>query len=171
MKWYSTPSPNLSPYIFLGLDPSPPPLFPAQIALPCDTVSASQRLSHISQVCFLIYNPNGIDMGPVTVPDGWDWPNFPSRRRWSYPPALSTLSRPSPHLFSFFFCCWGDRLRCRSFHNRNCYFPFCLIIYSFSLCHTETKQYHQVSASSHASPRHAETHSHWYCPLLGLLWI
>jgi len=26
MKWYSTPSPNLSPYIFLGLDPSPPPL-------------------------------------------------------------------------------------------------------------------------------------------------
>ena len=25
-KWYSTPSPNLSPYIFLGLDPSPPPL-------------------------------------------------------------------------------------------------------------------------------------------------
>ena len=26
IKWYSTPSPNLSPYIFLGLDPSPPPL-------------------------------------------------------------------------------------------------------------------------------------------------
>ena len=26
VKWYSTPSPNLSPYIFLGLDPSPPPL-------------------------------------------------------------------------------------------------------------------------------------------------
>jgi len=26
MKWYSTPSPNLSPYIFLRLDPSPPPL-------------------------------------------------------------------------------------------------------------------------------------------------
>jgi len=26
MKWNSTPSPNLSPYIFLGLDPSPPPL-------------------------------------------------------------------------------------------------------------------------------------------------
>ena len=26
MKWYSTPSPNLSPYIILGLDPSPPPL-------------------------------------------------------------------------------------------------------------------------------------------------
>ena len=25
-KWYSTPSPNLSPYIFLGLNPSPPPL-------------------------------------------------------------------------------------------------------------------------------------------------
>jgi len=25
-KWYSTPSPNVSPYIFLGLDPSPPPL-------------------------------------------------------------------------------------------------------------------------------------------------
>ena len=23
IKWYSTPSPNLSPYIFLGLDPSP----------------------------------------------------------------------------------------------------------------------------------------------------
>ena len=26
IKWYSTPSPNFSPYIFLGLDPSPPPL-------------------------------------------------------------------------------------------------------------------------------------------------
>ena len=26
IKWYSTPSPNLSPYILLGLDPSPPPL-------------------------------------------------------------------------------------------------------------------------------------------------
>ena len=26
IKWYSTPSPNLSPYIFLGLDPSPSPL-------------------------------------------------------------------------------------------------------------------------------------------------
>ena len=26
IKWYSTPSPNLSPYIFLGLDPSPTPL-------------------------------------------------------------------------------------------------------------------------------------------------
>ena len=26
IEWYSTPSPNLSPYIFLGLDPSPPPL-------------------------------------------------------------------------------------------------------------------------------------------------
>jgi len=26
IKWYSTPSPNLFPYIFLGLDPSPPPL-------------------------------------------------------------------------------------------------------------------------------------------------
>jgi len=26
IKWYSTPSPNLSPYNFLGLDPSPPPL-------------------------------------------------------------------------------------------------------------------------------------------------
>ena len=26
IKWYSTPSPNLSPNIFLGLDPSPPPL-------------------------------------------------------------------------------------------------------------------------------------------------
>ena len=29
-KWYSTPSPNLSPYIFLGLDPSPPPLVQIQ---------------------------------------------------------------------------------------------------------------------------------------------
>jgi len=26
IKWYSAPSPNLSPYIFLGFDPSPPPL-------------------------------------------------------------------------------------------------------------------------------------------------
>ena len=26
IEWYSTPSPNLSPYIFLGLEPSPPPL-------------------------------------------------------------------------------------------------------------------------------------------------
>jgi len=26
IEWYSTPSPNLSPYIFLGLDPSSPPL-------------------------------------------------------------------------------------------------------------------------------------------------
>jgi len=31
MKWYSTPSPNLSPYIFLGLDPSPPPLLAGHI--------------------------------------------------------------------------------------------------------------------------------------------
>ena len=30
IKWYSTPSPNLSPYIFLGLDPSPPPLYPTE---------------------------------------------------------------------------------------------------------------------------------------------
>ena len=32
IKWYSTPSPNLSPYIFLGLDPSPPPLIQKSIA-------------------------------------------------------------------------------------------------------------------------------------------
>jgi len=31
IEWYSTPSPNLSPYIFLGLDPSPPPLVPKHI--------------------------------------------------------------------------------------------------------------------------------------------
>ena len=35
IEWYSTPSPNLSPYIFLGLDPSPPPL---QRTTPCAAV-------------------------------------------------------------------------------------------------------------------------------------
>jgi len=33
IKWYSTPSPNLSPYIFLGLNPSPPPLLFSQTTL------------------------------------------------------------------------------------------------------------------------------------------
>ena len=33
IKWYSTPSPNLSLYIFLGFDPSPPPLIvPLQVS-------------------------------------------------------------------------------------------------------------------------------------------
>ena len=37
---YSTPSPNLSPYIFLGLDPSPPPLMRAHAndAKRCNTL-------------------------------------------------------------------------------------------------------------------------------------
>ena len=40
MKWYSTPSPNVSPYIFLGLDPSPPPLVSVSVetfAMTCET--------------------------------------------------------------------------------------------------------------------------------------
>ena len=46
IKWYSTPSPNLSPYIFLGLNPSPPPLIGSTILwsmCPCRPVHTYTR--------------------------------------------------------------------------------------------------------------------------------
>jgi len=51
MKWYSTPSPNLSPYIFLGLDPSPPPLHTdTPLTQHTDTPLTCSRLEKVTNV-------------------------------------------------------------------------------------------------------------------------
>ena len=58
MKWYSTPSPKYSPYIFLGLDPSPPPLkaglFATSLFHMCRTLLTYCRYMCIF-ICMYIY--------------------------------------------------------------------------------------------------------------------
>jgi len=55
MKWYSTPSPNLSPYIFLGLDPSPPPLSLSFRQLRCMRRHRRQLVFKCCNLCVYTY--------------------------------------------------------------------------------------------------------------------
>ena len=53
IKWYSTPSPNISQYIFLGLDPSPPPLHTWCLCV-CVSVTYMYIFTYIYMcMCFL----------------------------------------------------------------------------------------------------------------------
>jgi len=52
IEWYSTPSPNISPYIFLGLDPSPPPLESS-----CEHATQRMREREIRTICSALARP------------------------------------------------------------------------------------------------------------------
>ena len=71
IKWYSTPSPNLSPYIFLGLDPSPPPLHDMLCAISIikrqvqrTSCHKSPTAHHLTPTCHLT-SPICLQMSPI----------------------------------------------------------------------------------------------------------